>query len=184
MSPTLRPAEEVRLKRTAMSTRETSTSRGAGASEERDAAAGRRSQDVGAELPAGEETLAAISRRRSQRAAAPQCRKRLESGEAREIPAEGAAADPREVFGNGTGAVWTNAGSGTFSGRGWAGGGRGDAAALDVSGGVVEPHAETESAPEAEGAPAALWRLGAAGWELSCLVRGTWTSGLSDEYGG
>ena len=35
-----------------------------------------------------------------------------------------------------------------------------------------------------EGAPAALWRLGAAGWELSRLVRGTWTSGLSDEYGG
>jgi len=30
-------------------------------------------------------------------------------------------------------------------------------ATLDVSGGVVEPHAETESAPEAEGAPAALW---------------------------
>jgi len=26
-----------------------------------------------------------------------------------------AAVDPGEVFGNGTGAVWTNAGSGTFS---------------------------------------------------------------------
>src|SRR5204863_3349285 len=117
----------------------------AGASEEPGAEAGRRSEDTGGELPAGEETLAAISRRRSQRAPAPQRRKRLESGEAREIPAEGAAADPGEVFGNGTGAVWTNAGSGTFSGRGWAGGGRGDAAALDVSGGVVEPPAETEA---------------------------------------
>jgi len=162
----------------------TSTSRGAGASEGRDAAAGRRSQDVGAELPAGEETLAAISRRRSQRAPAPQRRKRLESGEAGEIPTEGAAAHPREVFRDGTEAIWANAGSGTLSGRGWAGSGRGDVATLDVSGGVVEPHAEAESAPEAEGAPAALWRLGAAGWKLSRLVRGTWTSGMSDEYGG
>src|SRR3981189_2010059 len=107
-----------------------------------------------------------------------------EQGEAREIPAEGAAAHPGEVFRDGTEAIWANAGSGTFSGRGWAGSGRGDVATLDVSGGVVEPHAETESAPEAEGAPAALWRLGAAGWKLSRLVRGTWTSGMSDEYGG
>ena len=40
----------------------------------------------------------------------------FESSEAREIPAEGAAVDPGEVLGNGAGAVWTYAGSGTFGG--------------------------------------------------------------------
>ncbi len=90
----------------------TSTSRGSGASEGAGAEAGRRSEDAGVELSASEETVAAISRGRSQRAAAAQRRQKFESGEAREIPAEGAAVDPGEVFGNGTGAVWTNAGSG------------------------------------------------------------------------
>src|SRR6266404_8384807 len=94
----------------------TSTSRGSGASERADAEAGRRSEDAGVELSADEETLAALWRRGSQRAAAPQRGKKFESSQARGIPAEGAAADPGEVFGNGTGAVWTNAGSGTFSG--------------------------------------------------------------------
>jgi transposase len=47
---------------------------------------------------------------------------------------------------------------------------RGDAAALDVGGGVVEPHAKTESAPEAPGTTATLWRLGADGWEFPCVV--------------
>src|SRR5258708_13652159 len=84
----------------------TSTSRGAGASEERDAAAGRRSQDVGAELPAGEETLAAISRKRSQRAPAPHRRESVESGEARENPAESAAAHPGAVCPDGTEPDW------------------------------------------------------------------------------
>src|SRR5467141_2725583 len=41
---------------------------------------------------------------------------------------------------------------------------------LDASGGVVEPHAETESTPEAESAAAALWRPGAVGWKFPCLV--------------
>src|SRR5712692_586474 len=49
---------------------------------------------------------------------------------------------------------------------------------------IREKYSGTESAPEAEGAQGALWRLGADGWELSCLVRGTWTSRMSDEYGG
>jgi hypothetical protein len=63
-----------------------------------------------------ERTVVALSRTRSQGAPAPQRRKRLESGEARDIPAEGAAAAPGEVFGTGTGAVWSNAGRRTFSG--------------------------------------------------------------------
>src|SRR5260370_8553291 len=58
----------------------TSTSRGAGASEERDAEAGRRSEDTGGELPAGEETLGGISRRKSQTAPAPPPPKRLHTG--------------------------------------------------------------------------------------------------------
>src|SRR5580704_11572018 len=65
MSPTLRPPEEVRLKRTGDEYKGTSTSRGSGASEGADAEVGRRSEDVGAELSAGEEVVAAISRRRS-----------------------------------------------------------------------------------------------------------------------
>jgi hypothetical protein len=81
-----------------------------------DAEAGRRGKDVGGELSAGEEAVAALSGRRSQRAAASQRRQKFRSGEAREIPADGAAADPGEVFGNGAGAVWAYAGSGTFGG--------------------------------------------------------------------
>src|SRR5467141_3469408 len=165
MSPTLRPPEEVGLKRTAMSTREL------------------RRAEVLARVKS--ETLRLVDAAKmlevSYRQAKRLWQRYREEGE---IPAEGAAAHPGEVFRDGTEAIWAHAGSGTFSGRGWAGSGRGDVATLDVSGGGVEPPAETESAPEAEGAPAALWRLGAAGWKLSRLVRGTWTSGMSDEYGG
>src|SRR5208283_5102025 len=46
----------------------------------------------------------------------------------------------------------------------------GDAATLDVGGGVVEPHAQTESTPETPGAAGTLWRLGAAGWQFPCVV--------------
>jgi hypothetical protein len=141
----------------------TSTSRGSGTSEGADAEAGRRGKDVGGELSAGEEAVAALSGRRSQKAAASQRRQKFQSGEARDIPAEGAGADPGEVFGNGAGAVWAYAGSGTFGGCGWVGSGGGDAATLDVGGGVMEPDAPTESAPEAPRTAAALRRVGAAG---------------------
>ena len=52
----------------------------------------------------------------------------------------------------------------------WAGSRGGDAATLDVGGGVVEPHAQTQSAPEAPGAAGTLWRLGTAGWQFPCVV--------------
>jgi hypothetical protein len=120
MSPTLRPPEEVRLKRTAMSTRELRRAEVL-ARVKRNAEAGRRGEDVGVELSASKETVATISERRSPRAAAPQRGKKLESSEAREIPAESAAADPREVFGRRTGEVRTEAGSRTFSEGGWVG---------------------------------------------------------------
>ena len=58
----------------------TSTSRGSGTSEGADAEAGRRGKDVGGELSAGEETVAALSGRRSQRAAASQLRQKFQSG--------------------------------------------------------------------------------------------------------
>jgi hypothetical protein len=83
------------------------------------------SKDAGCELSAG-----------SQRAAASQRQEKFESGEAREIPAEAAATGPREVLRNGAGAVWTYAGSGTFGGGRWVGSGGGDAATLDVGGGL------------------------------------------------
>jgi transposase len=48
--------------------------------------------------------------------------------------------------------------------------GRGDAAMLDVSGRIVEPQAQTESAPETPGTAGTLWRLGADGRKFSCVV--------------
>ena len=74
------------------------TSRGFGASEGPDAEAGRRSEDAGGELSAGEEIVEALSRRRSAGAATPQRGKEFEPSKAREIPAESTAADPGEVF--------------------------------------------------------------------------------------
>src|SRR5215468_2354000 len=158
MSPTLRPPGEAGLKRTAMSTRELRRAEVLGRVKSRTL----RLVDAAKMLEVSYRQakrlwLAALSGRRSQRAAASQRRPKFESGEAREIPAEGAAADPGEVFGNGTRTVWTYAGSRTFGGRGWGQGGRGDVATLDAGGGVVEPQAETEGAPEAAGAEAALW---------------------------
>src|SRR5229473_718832 len=94
----------------------TSAGRGNGAGEEQDAAVDRCGKDTGVELPADEETLEAVSRGRSEGSAAPQCGKRFEPCEAGRVPAEGCAADPEEVFGNGAGALWTDAGSGALSG--------------------------------------------------------------------
>jgi hypothetical protein len=148
----------------------TSARRGIGKGEEQDAWVDRCGEDIGVELPADEETLEAVSRGRSEGSAAPQCGKRFEPREAGRVPAEGSAADPEEVFGNGAGAIWTDAGSGALSGRGWAGSRRRDLAALDASGGVVESHAETESTPGTESATRALWRPGAVGWKFPCLV--------------
>jgi hypothetical protein len=64
------------------------------------------------ELPANEETLEAVSRRRSEESAAPQRGTRFEPREA----GRGSAADPEEVFGNGAGAIWSDAGSGALNG--------------------------------------------------------------------
>src|SRR5713101_5125055 len=94
----------------------TSAGRGNGAGEEQDPAVDRCGKDTGVELPADEETLEAVSRGRSEGSAAPQCGKRFEPCEAGRVPAEGCAADPEEVFGNGAGALWTDAGSGALSG--------------------------------------------------------------------
>jgi len=68
-----------------MSTRELRRAEVLAASEERDAAAGRRSQMLEVSYRQAKRLWPAISRRRSQRTPAPQRRKRLESGEAREI---------------------------------------------------------------------------------------------------
>src|SRR5467141_3732964 len=94
----------------------TSARRGIGAGEEQDASIGQCGKDTGVKLPANEETLEAVSRGRSEGSAAPQCGKRFEPCEAGRVPAEGCAADPEEVFGNGAGAIWTDAGSGALSG--------------------------------------------------------------------
>ena len=94
----------------------TSARRGIGAGEEQDASIGRCGKDTGVKLPANEETLEAVSRGRSEGSAAPQRGKRFELREAGRVPAEGSAADPEEVFGNGAGAIWTDAGSGALSG--------------------------------------------------------------------
>lgn len=49
------------------------------------------------ELPANEETLEAVSRRRAEGSAAPQRGKRFKPREAGRVPAEASAADPEEV---------------------------------------------------------------------------------------
>jgi len=139
-------------------------------SEEADAEAGRRSKMLELSYRAGEETVAAISGRRSEGAAAPQRGEKLQSSEAREIPAESAAAGAGEVFGRGTGAVWTDVGSRTFRERGWAEGGRGDAATVDDGGGIVEPDAPTESAPEKAGNGGPILGTWSDGWEFPWVV--------------
>jgi len=91
-----------------MSTRELRRAEvGIGAGEEQDASVGRCGKDTGVGLPTNEETLEAVSRGRSEGSAAPQRGKRFEPREAGRGPAEGSAADPEEVFGNGAGAIWT-----------------------------------------------------------------------------
>src|SRR6267378_3933036 len=137
MSPTLRPPEEVRLKRTAMSTREL------------------RRAEVLARVKS--RTLRLVDAAKMLELSYRQTKRLWKRYRG-------------EVFGDGTGAVWAHAGGGTSSGGGWAGSGRGDAAALDVSGGAVEPHAKTESASEAPGTAATLWRPGADGWQFPCVV--------------
>src|SRR5258708_38201736 len=94
----------------------TTARRGIGAGEEQDASVDRCGKDTGVELPADEEALEAVSRGRSEGSAAPQCGKRVEPREAGRVPAEGFAADPEEVLGNGAGAIWTDAGSGAIRG--------------------------------------------------------------------
>jgi pimeloyl-ACP methyl ester carboxylesterase len=85
------PPEEVRLKRTAMRTRELRRA---------EVLARVKGQTLRLVDAAKVLELTAISRRRSHRAPALQRRQRFESGEAREIPAEGAAAHSGEVLGN------------------------------------------------------------------------------------
>jgi hypothetical protein len=112
--PRLRPPEEVRLKRRAMSTRELRRAEVlAGVKDET-----LRLVDAAKMLELNYRQMKRLWKRyrgEGAQAPAPQRGKRLESGEARDIPAEDAAAAPGEVFGDGTGAVWTNAGRGTFS---------------------------------------------------------------------
>ena len=93
----------------------TSARRGIGAGEEQDASVDRCGKDTGVELPTNEETLEGVSRGRSEGSAAPQRGTRFEPREAGRVPVEGSAADPEEVFGNGAGAIWTDAGSGALN---------------------------------------------------------------------
>src|SRR5438046_9307218 len=88
----------------------TSARRGLGAGEEQGASVDRCGKDTGVELPADEETVQAVSRGRSEGSAAPQCGDRFEPGEAGRASADGAAAHPADVVGNGIGAIWSNAG--------------------------------------------------------------------------
>src|ERR1700683_3458353 len=162
----------------------TAKSGGAGTSEEWSAEAGRCGEDVGSELSAGGETEAGRPGRRCQGAAASKCREKFESCEVPEIPAGGVAADPGEVFGNGTGAIWTHASGRASSGRGWTGGQRGDVATMDVGGGIVGAKTSTESAPEEARTAGTFWGLGADGREFSSVVGGAWTAGMFDEHGG
>src|ERR1700681_2993065 len=108
MSPTLRPPEEVRLKRTAMSTRELrraevlgrvkgETLRLVDAAKMLELSYRQGRRRWGRYREEGAKGLQHRSAgRRSQRVAAPQRGKKFEPREAREIPGEGAGADSGE----------------------------------------------------------------------------------------
>jgi len=73
------------------------------------------------------------------------CRQDVQPRQSGKVSSQGVALSGGEVFRERGGAVRAHAGGGTFGGRGRAGGGRGDLAALDVTGGFMDAAAKTQS---------------------------------------
>src|ERR1700751_1993534 len=116
MSPTLGPPEAVRLKRTAMSTRELRRAEVLGRVKSKTIRLTDAAKILELSYRQNKRLWKGDKRGRTEGSAAPQCGKRFEPREAGRVPEEGSAADPEEVFGNAAGAIWTDAGSGALSG--------------------------------------------------------------------
>src|SRR5580692_1008881 len=98
---------------------------------------GCRESDPG-ELPASQAVVEAVSGGRSQRPAAWQCGTCQRAGQAGEVSSAGAGVGAGKIRRRRGRAVWADAGGRTFGKRRRAADRRGDAAAVDDSGGVVE----------------------------------------------
>jgi len=138
----------------------------------------------GGELSAGEAAVEAISGGGAAGAGASERGAGIEPGEAEEATATGAAADPGEVQRGAGETLWTDASDGAPGGGRRDRAGRGDVAALDAGGGVVEPRAAKASASAAAGAEGTFWGDGAAGWKFSRLAGRARAASLLDEPGG
>src|SRR5215472_10960285 len=139
---------------------------GAGGGEEPAVAGGGCGALAAGELPASEAFVEAVSRRRAGRTEASQRGSEFASGLRCENPAEHIATGAGEVQRRGRRAFWANAGGRTSGTGRWCKGTRGDAAALDAAGRIVEPGAEAAAAPQKAGAQGTLWRDGADGRQL------------------
>src|SRR5215472_12532790 len=156
----------------------------AGAGEERGTGSGGCSPAPACELPASEALVEALSGRRRGGVAASQRRAAIESRTRCEVSAESAAAGAGEVRWSGRRALRAHAGGGTsgigrrFEDR------RGNAAAVDAGGGIVEPRAKAAAPSPAARAQGTFWRTGANGRKLSRLAGGARAGRLLDRHGG
>src|SRR6202521_3283477 len=148
----------------------TASGRGVGASEKRRVAGGECREFGGSELPASEAIVEAVSGGRGQRAEASQCGTSQRASQAGEVSPAGDEAVAGEVWGRRGRAIWADAGGRTFGERRRNADRRGDTAAVDVGGGVVEETTEAETVSAAARATAAFWGVGADGRKFSRLV--------------
>ena len=90
----------------------------------------------------------------------------------------------REKYSGAGGALWAEAGVGTFGTRRRDESTRGDAAAVDAGRGLVEPRAKASPTPQETRTQGALWRVSADGRELSCVAGRAWARRLFNRHGG
>src|ERR1700730_10160215 len=160
----------------------TASDRSTFASEEKRAeGAGCRQYDAG-ELPAREAVVEAVSGGRGPRAETWQCGTCQRAGKAGEVSSAGAAAGAGEIRGRRGRAIWADVSSRAFGKRRRAADRRGDAAAMDAGGRVVEEATQAETVSPAARATTALWGVGADGRKFSRLVGAAWSGRLPDEH--
>src|SRR6266699_497757 len=133
------------------------------------------------ELPAGQAVVEAVSGRGGPRVEASQCRTGECASQAGEVSSAGDEVGAGEVRGRRGRAIWADAGGRTFGQRRRDADRRGDAAAMDAAGRVVEA-AEAETLSPAARATTALWGVSADGWKFSRLVGAAWSGRLPDEH--
>src|SRR6266566_8762979 len=152
----------------------TASGRSAFASEEQRAEGDRCRESAPGELPAGQAVVEAVSGRGGPRVEASQCRTGECASQAGEVSSAGDEVGAGEVRGRRGRAIWADAGGRTFGQRRRDADRRGDAAAMDAAGRVVEA-AEAETLSPAARATTALWGVSADGWKFSRLVGAAWS---------